>query len=212
MPIVDLALDETTGDIADLDGDLPLATGDYAIAQTIKQRLRLFQGEWFLAEADGVPYFDEIFVKNPKLVVIDDLLKNVILSVNGVVELLRFDLVLQGGTRTLSVNFEVRTKQGIIAFNEAIGPGVTPPSPTPEGPLMSINVFVEFNNETVRTINVAPFGFNAQMCDVTVLDAINNFQTTELSVTRPDENTIRLEAGAPISKTFRVLIIHTTEI
>lgn len=52
------------------DGDLYLTeTGDISlvesVAQKIKIRLRWWLGEWRWDEEEGMPYRDELFIKNP---------------------------------------------------------------------------------------------------------------------------------------------------
>lgn len=120
---MDIQLDTLTDDIALVNGDLILTSGSGSVAQFLRQRLKLFQTEWFLDETVGVPYFDEVFVKNPKAVVIDTIFKNTILSTPGVIELLEFAATLDGTTRKLSLQFKVRSEDGLIDFSEEIAIG-----------------------------------------------------------------------------------------
>jgi hypothetical protein len=214
MPLVDLGLDDDTGDLGDLNGDIALATGDVAIGQYLKQRLRLFLTEWFLAENAGIPFHDEVFVKNPRLLVIDALFKNEILSAPGVVELVRFGMALDGRSRVLTLDFEVRTENGVfLEISEDIGPGVINPFPDggSGGGVAGKNLLVEFINETTKDINVAVYDFDAQMCDVTVLDVANDYRPAEVDISAPTTSTIRLTSGTSISKVFRVLITPTED-
>ena len=61
MP-VDILLD-SGGDI--LVNDAADITPQYSIRQDVKIRLQWFFAEWRFAPEYGVPYFDEVFVKNP---------------------------------------------------------------------------------------------------------------------------------------------------
>lgn len=115
---MDLALDNSTGDLRLTNGDLDFVEEDEAIAQYLRQKLRLNLAEWFLDESAGVPYNDQILVKNPKTVVIDAVFKNQILSTPGVLELLEYAAELDGPTRTLSLTFKVRGQRGVIDFRE----------------------------------------------------------------------------------------------
>lgn len=118
---MDLGLDSATGDIKLINGDIALVRDADAVAQYLRQKLRMFLAEWFLDESVGVPYFDDVFVKNPKQVVIDSIFKQQILSTPGVIELLTYSALLDGPTRTLQLRFQARSQDGLIDFNETIG-------------------------------------------------------------------------------------------
>jgi hypothetical protein len=118
---MDLKLDTATDDLALLDGDLVLADGLDAIAQDLRSRLRLFQGEWILDTAAGVPYYQDILKKNPNPQIVAGVLQNAILNTPGVLELLKFDLDFVTATRSLKIDFEVRAREGVINFSEILG-------------------------------------------------------------------------------------------
>ena len=86
------------------------------IAQVLRQRLRVFKGEWFLDTREGIDYFGEILKKAPDPGQVDALLKNEILTSPGVIELIEFNLDIVG--RKLNLAFTARTKDGILKFNE----------------------------------------------------------------------------------------------
>lgn len=65
---------------------------------------------------------------------------------------------------------------------------------------------VTFSAETTKDVDVSSEGFDARYCGVEVLDTSTNYQTDEITVSRPNSDTIRLTAGVAISKTFRVLV------
>lgn len=118
---MDIALNTTTKDLDLSNGDLYLIDGNDAIGQHVEQRFKLFLGEWFLDETQGVPYFDYIFQKNPNPVVVDAVLKRTALLSPGVVELLEWDLNLASAERELSLDFRARSEEGFIEFTEVIG-------------------------------------------------------------------------------------------
>lgn len=95
-----------------------LIDGRDEIAQTLRTRLRVFLGEWFLDTREGVPYFEEILKKNPDPGRVDAIFKNEILTSPGVVELITFKLDITG--RKLTLEFTARTDDGIIEFNEVL--------------------------------------------------------------------------------------------
>lgn len=117
---MDLALDNANGDLIIDNADLVFVRDIDAVAQFLKQKLRTFQSEWFLDESVGIPYFDQIFVKNPRSVTYDSIFKEAILSTAGVVELVSYNAVLSGDTRTLNLTFQARTRDGLIDFSEII--------------------------------------------------------------------------------------------
>jgi len=47
----------------DAGGNLALAAGGEAIRQSILHHMRLWRGEWFLAPAAGVPYYERVLLR-----------------------------------------------------------------------------------------------------------------------------------------------------
>lgn len=79
--MLDIKLDST--------GDIEVsALGDISVTKSIRQailvRLRWIYSEWRLGPEFGFPWFDEVFVKNPNTTKIRQLIRNEILSVDGV--------------------------------------------------------------------------------------------------------------------------------
>lgn len=117
----DIRLDEESGDLEIINGDLVITEGSDATRQRLLQALRFFRGEWFLDLSRGVPYYQNILVKNPNPLIIESVLKQTILDVQGVLELTQFDLNYDNSTRKLALDFEVRTSEGLINFSEIFG-------------------------------------------------------------------------------------------
>lgn len=109
---------DSTNDILITNNELTLITGVDEVAQVLRQKLRVFQGEWFLDTREGIPYFQEILKKNPNPVTVDSLFKKEILNSPGIIELQSFTLDIVG--RTLSLKFTALTIYGILLFNEDI--------------------------------------------------------------------------------------------
>ena len=93
-------------------GDLDLSTGKFATltgpeyaAQKIRQRFKLFLGEWFLDQSKGVPWFTEVFVKNPNLDLIRALFRAELLKVPGIVGVASVESAFTPATRTLSLAY-----------------------------------------------------------------------------------------------------------
>lgn len=95
---------------------------DEEISQRLLQRLRFFQGEWFLNRIEGLPYFQAVFVKGTPPDIIEAAFKDVIIGTEGVESLQRFaPLDLNTATRELTVDFDVRTINGNnLTINEVV--------------------------------------------------------------------------------------------
>ncbi len=123
----DIALDYTLeksdplyGDIKIVGGDLSLLTGIDAVEQHLKQRLKTFYGEWFLNKAIGVPYFEQVFVKNFNANILDSVFKKIIIETPGVIQLLEFALEIDSSVREFFLTFKASGAEGVIDFSEAI--------------------------------------------------------------------------------------------
>ena len=116
---MDLQLDIDSWDL--ITGvDLSLVSGIESIRQHLAQRLKTFMGEWFLDNRIGVPYFQQVLIKNPDPVVLDSVFKAVIVNTPGVIELLEFDLKVDRSTRQLKLSFTASTTEGEISFDEVL--------------------------------------------------------------------------------------------
>lgn len=111
----DLKIDWTTGDLAVVNGNFVLIDGIEAIAQSVRCRLQMFEGEWFLDETDGMPYFQTILVKNPNMDAIREAFRKRILGTVGVKDLLTLDLSYTSSARTLRVSFRASTDEGELS-------------------------------------------------------------------------------------------------
>lgn len=101
--------------------DLQLVDEEKAVGQHLAQRLKTFTGEWFLDQRIGVPYLQQVLVKNPDPVVLDSVFKAEIINTPGIVELRSFDLQIDAGTRQLRLEFKAVTDAGtIVSFNEVL--------------------------------------------------------------------------------------------
>jgi len=84
------------------------------VAQQIRITLLAFLGEWFLDVTFGVPYLEEILVKNPRLTTVETILRSHINAVPHVIRLETFIIEWDRARRTLSVNFVAQTDYGPI--------------------------------------------------------------------------------------------------
>ena len=119
----DIALNSKTHDIVIKDGDFLLINNAERIAQQIKVTILEWLGEWFLDVRDGVPYREQILVKNPNLNHIKSILSKKLIGVNGVDKVKSLNLDLNKQERILTVDFEVLTRYGLITRREVLGYG-----------------------------------------------------------------------------------------
>lgn len=117
----DLLLSTVDDDLDITTGDLRLTETDVAVRQHLQQRLRMFLGEWFLDLGRGIPFYEQVLIKNANPGVLDAIFKDAILTTPGVIELLSFDLSFDNALRTLTLTFEVRSTDGIIEFTDTFG-------------------------------------------------------------------------------------------
>lgn len=111
---------DANGDMAIEGGKLVLTSGVEATRQRLEQRLKLFFGEWFLDKSRGVPYFEQVFTKQPNPTLIDAVFKREILLDPAMRELQEFSLDLDPETRVLTVRFRARTDDGPIDFTTVV--------------------------------------------------------------------------------------------
>ena len=120
---------ETRLDLLLDDNGVVLRGGDWAFAidregiqQRISQVLKTIAGEWFLDLDYGLPYFEQVLVKNPNLPSVQDIFRRAILSVKGVSSVERLNLSLDTTSRTLTVSWVVLTDLGLLVGTDNITP------------------------------------------------------------------------------------------
>lgn len=81
-----LLLDISTWDYClDAAGNWAVAKAPYALAQDVSSAIRLFQGELWYDDTQGIPYFTTILGHTPPITVFQDLMIQAALTVPGVV-------------------------------------------------------------------------------------------------------------------------------
>lgn len=108
----DLKMASDSNDLALVNGDLALVTGTDAINQNIKQAMQFWLGEWFLDTTKGVPYKQQILIKNPNMDIVQADLINAVLNVPGVVQILEMNFDYNSTDRALSVFMSVLDSNG----------------------------------------------------------------------------------------------------
>jgi len=104
--------------LLDSDGDLLITNGDVTITdsviQAIKIRLRWFAGEWRVNPDYGMPYYDDIFIKNPNKVLLEEQIREEILSVTEVTEVTSVSVSIDAKTRCATISFTVTVSDTVI--------------------------------------------------------------------------------------------------
>lgn len=83
-----------------------------SVAQRVKTRLYLLNGEWFLDTTAGVPYLQKIATKPADLAYAESVLKQTILQTDGVATISQWQADLNRNNRRLSVSCNVTTIYG----------------------------------------------------------------------------------------------------
>lgn len=105
---------DASGDLAFEGGDLVLEVGVASIASDLHARLQTFRGEWFLDGSIGIPFFDQVLVKQPNMTAIRALLRTEILDTPGIADVLELTTNYDNATRTLALSFRATTDTGEI--------------------------------------------------------------------------------------------------
>ena len=83
------------------------------MAQDLRTRLNMFRGEWFLDLQEGVPYFENIIgVKDPDKNQIKSIFRDAILATDYVTSVTSLDLVIDGSTRSATLDFVCTVSDG----------------------------------------------------------------------------------------------------
>jgi hypothetical protein len=79
------------------------ATGVEEVKTELVSTLKLFRGEYWRDITLGVPWFESIFKKTPDLSYIGAILKNIIMNVANVKQIIEFNLQQEGRNLLLTV-------------------------------------------------------------------------------------------------------------
>jgi len=93
------------------DGDLRIDEwGDIALTESVRQAVRIrllwFFQEWRFAPDFGVPYFEEVFVKNPNITRIRAIIRREVLSVRDVTDVKNIEIDVNSQTRHARITFD----------------------------------------------------------------------------------------------------------
>ena len=89
-------------------------SGSEAIAQTIRNRLLLLQGEWFMATEQGMPWFTELTGRSVSYEKVRSYVTTTVLKTWGVEELISIDIAKTSRDRKMLIQFSYRDVYGTI--------------------------------------------------------------------------------------------------
>lgn len=121
----------TTGDIqltSAGDAFLFVSGVDY-IAQLVRSRLGLYQGEYFPDVTQGMPWFQSILIKGYNPNVVQNVFKNMIAGTTGVLSVTALSLSFDNDQRSLNISFAAQSIVG-----EVTDQFLLPITPQPQGP------------------------------------------------------------------------------
>lgn len=99
---MDILLDSTGDLLVTKEGDISLVD---SVAQKIRIKLLWFEGEWRWNTEEGLPYLENLPIKNPDTDTFESMVREKIFEVEEVTEVKDVEIV-----------FEPKTRQGIIRF------------------------------------------------------------------------------------------------
>lgn len=85
------------------------------LAQRLQIRLLTYKGEWFLDSTIGIDYFGRVFGKGKSKASIDAIFQAEILKEREVLQLTKYESVINQTERSIDISFEVRTIDGFYA-------------------------------------------------------------------------------------------------
>ena len=107
----DLLLDDSGDLLLDEFGDIQFTD---SVKQAIEIRIRWFAKEWKLGPDLGIPYYDEVFIKNPSEQLIEERMREAISDVEEVDEILSFELSIDKTLRKLKVVYAISSNDNTI--------------------------------------------------------------------------------------------------
>lgn len=115
-------VDENTVNWTISNGDFSLTTdlANYLVPK-LRAVVRFFKTEWFLDISEGIDFFNKVYIKNPNLDEVADLLKVRIANTLGVKEITDFIINDLTAARQLDITFSIKSTEGeTITLNEVI--------------------------------------------------------------------------------------------
>jgi hypothetical protein len=106
IPLVGYAELERDEETNDLRIPIRILRGPDACVQRLRQRFAMVLGEWFLDQRLGVPYREQLLVKNPDKGLVTSLFRRVILDTPGFARVVSLNCSVDKASRTMTTTFE----------------------------------------------------------------------------------------------------------
>lgn len=104
------------------DGDIDITSGRTTLVTDpiqaglikLRNRFKLFLGEWFRDTRIGVPWFTKVLVKNPSIPLLESIFRQVVINTPPFVD-----------SRDLKVTINSKTRQADVSFTAVVDPAVS---------------------------------------------------------------------------------------
>ena len=116
----DIQLDDVTHDILIQDSDFQMVSEGDWLKQSVKIKLLFFLGEWFLDTTSGLDYYGLVYIKDPDINLIDNMIKVALLEYDEIIEILEYSSDYNITNRSLTVDFRVSTVFGELSDTVSI--------------------------------------------------------------------------------------------
>lgn len=117
---VDIAIDPMTNDIAHEDGLIGYVNMAEETVQRIRTCLRRIQGEWFLDETAGLPYFGGSMLGGKDLEYVKLIIRQEIAQRTGVKNINEINAILDITTRKVSVYVSITIDEQVYKITEEL--------------------------------------------------------------------------------------------
>ena len=108
---MDILLDKDGDLVVTDDGNIVLAN---SVAQKIRIRLLWFEGEWRWMPDEGLPYKDNLLVKDPDTDLFESMIREKIFDVDEVTAVEDVDITTDYKTRKANISFTAKTDEETI--------------------------------------------------------------------------------------------------
>jgi len=102
----------------DASGNLAIASGELAVGQACQNVSRASLGEEVFSTNNGIPFFQAVFIGVPKIQIFETYLRNAILSVPGVVQVLSLTTTIANHTLSYTAVIETAFGQTVTISQE----------------------------------------------------------------------------------------------